>query len=1443
MDDSYYNCGAASLLQPADSSSTPSLTSPLHHHQHHNVNHQRFNSSHGAADTSLNFGADPENSNNNMMMIPGSHHRVTAAPMRQHTNSNAFLSSSSPSSGLDSFQYSNTFMTSDPSFTTSDPYSSSSFYSISNHFDQQQDPQQQQQQQHSYSSSGLTCDASLMSDQSSNLYDYGSDDLSRYLPFNDVQQGSGCSGLNLHDDVTLGPGSSMTWNQDQSVGTAGCEGTVNNSMLHQLPEQQQQHYFSGSSSSSIAFLSSHRKLPDIRQINSLHAVNQPASSGNVVPIDYSNMYSTDPLNDYNTGSNSMIQRTLPPHNPSSLLPSSPSTASASATVSMPVTAAVRPMTGTSRSSLTSGSSGMRIRSNGSSNCGVGDGSSTSRSSFLPNQLHHHQHPISSSSNTAAAHFTPPTSLSKQHLAMNQDHHQQQQFDDRNVIYSPTHSTSHSLQQRFQQQHHHRQAAGTASSSSSFLQQQIIDPYQRSAHSNQSSDYVSTSSQQTQPAFQSIRSQLRIGESEEEEIFREPELEQVSYLYQQQQQEFGNNDAVGLSDALSSDFRSERLFSDPDVLDPGPAPEAVDLRQSDDSKWIFDMDKGWVIRESNVSHSNRKREKMKLDENSSLVSRLQKHQRTTASGRRESDDYELMADHPNKGLGAKLAAVLGEDVITIIGSKPRSTDSLRNEKLGLGLPHDEGEDDEPPPPAPDFPDDNKHRPGSASSCTLKRGSPVSPDKKPNINRKGRNASPVRTKGSVSKESKKEMWKNSTKAEAMLWSTVDEDVMDDGEFYQNENEDVNRKGNVNDVVFDQEIGCWKQAGDMTTAADLKLNLTTSSQYMTDQSSERNSIYTSVSSSMYPASDPNNQQQQQQQLLGTRKLPILPAGGQKRNSIERQNEIVIPPTVVSSSNATTMSMFDDPTSQMMRRGSFQMIPDMTAGVTSVSSAVSSSSLMTHDPMQQGVIGGSSRRGSFNATLLVAGEQVKVPGIGMNLNQGQHVMQQQQQTLLSPGMSVALNQAVMDQHSLQQKMQLQQQQDERSSMHAPIVTICGPVVTSSSSNISTYSMDNERIVPPPIMERRGSFNRMTGTASPTKAQQLPTIAQQQQVPPPSALRTESNKIPGEVKTVTFSDQLHQERTFNPSNASSPFPLHEQHQHQQQTSTDLMFQQMAQVDDFDANRCVGPSSLDITGCMGITSTTMTMTSASSAGDRISFSEQQQQKYSDQQQQQQYHQSQHAMDPHLMNGTAIRANGSSANLLNTTTTTAGTMIQPYGKEVQQSDALLHQQQQQQQQQHLLQQQQQQFSLSPSSNQLVETAVEVMVSQQRRRSSELETALLPDATIKSGTTTGGLSSYQQQQQQLQQQAGEKVTVGGRTTGLREYEPEFVQGMTVARVRWLAAFNKIASEMQADEVSIFFSLLTFPLLLASCYKHHESHPRDSMIFLFSVPFLSFFFTSSF
>lgn len=174
----------------------------------------------------------------------------------------------------------------------------------------------------------------------------------------------------------------------------------------------------------------------------------------------------------------------------------------------------------------------------------------------------------------------------------------------------------------------------------------------------------------------------------------------------------------------------------------------------ESKWIFDNEQGWVPNPASSSPTPAGHVK---------ISTLSSHDKSN------SQHFTGGYYHPAKGLGAKISAVLGGDVVTVVGSQT-GHEPLDNSTA-------------PPPPAPDFPGTKPpSRPNSGSG--IRRSSPVSPSMHPMNRQTSKTGSkvhpaPSRHGGPDSPSSrqlpnaslrKKESWKK----DSAIWKTVvDED----------------------------------------------------------------------------------------------------------------------------------------------------------------------------------------------------------------------------------------------------------------------------------------------------------------------------------------------------------------------------------------------------------------------------------------------------------------------------------------------------------------------------------------------------------------------------------------------------------------------------------------------------------------------------------------------
>lgn len=190
----------------------------------------------------------------------------------------------------------------------------------------------------------------------------------------------------------------------------------------------------------------------------------------------------------------------------------------------------------------------------------------------------------------------------------------------------------------------------------------------------------------------------------------------------------------------------------------------------DSKWIFDSDKGWVANPAVSSRSSptpSHHGTVHGSQHAGSVKTSSLSNQTTMSFGGQTN--QLMAAHEGKGLGAKISAVLGGDVVTVVGSQ------TGNEPLDNGnVP--------PPPPAPEPSSFTRSRsPGNA----IKRSSPVTQAMHPmnrakvhpSDSRQGSPSSSRRRQLPPNQVKKKELWKNSTKSKSMMWQTTEDEEFGD------------------------------------------------------------------------------------------------------------------------------------------------------------------------------------------------------------------------------------------------------------------------------------------------------------------------------------------------------------------------------------------------------------------------------------------------------------------------------------------------------------------------------------------------------------------------------------------------------------------------------------------------------------------------------------------
>lgn len=714
------------------------------------------------------------------------------------------------------------------------------------------------------------------------------------------------------------------------------------------------------------------------------------------------------------------------------------------------------------------------------------------------------------------------------------------------------------------------------------------------------------------------------------------------------------------------------------------PEISGRDETSESKWIFDPDKGWVpnpnvspvpcinhhtLYSSSATTTTSGHKKKKYDQSKA----------TSSSTRDAADEFSLLADAPGKGLGAKITAVLGGDVVTVIGSQ------TGNEPIDTGK-------EVPPPPAPDFPD--VKRPGSG----LKRSSPVSPTKKPVIKERKSNEHSSDHRSALGL-SKKDMWKNSTKTESMIWSTVDEELVD-----------ANNQFNIN-CIDDPSHSNNFYAHNLS-----ENNLHSSLKHQQPSTSSSSSL-----SKVHPS--PST-------LTGSgipgkpsahvhHKLPQVPLGPKpKRNSLERQNEI-------SFDDRPGPRPIVDSTSGYIGHGTTNEMSSIASFTSQIQSSQSSAIYTGHHQQpfdKQSFNSQFSTDPRSNHGLITSSSTTGLPIVTASTNEQQfhlHDSRLDQSTKLP--FTSASDHLTQSPYNLQSQLQQQQQQQQSQQQFAP-----SSLLPSSMLPPSTYSSSSSS-----IQQFVTSSIATTAPSTTLPTSQFQQQQQQHQPQPPSALRHES-KAPGESqKTVTFSEQLHQEVTFNPSNASSPFPINE--------SIHPSFDTLSP----------SVSIKDVTGQLDKSSS---LYYTNSAGD-IS----------------------------LTSSTSMTSESiihPPSTVTATTSTSMAPATAPTSSSIQQSSSTL--------------------LLEPPPGALRRSSITSISGQQQQQ----------------------LTLGQQGQGQLGQLSQQGTLLDGgqvavptsdikpgdesiiTTGGLRDYEPDNVEGLSKARIRWLAAFNKVVAQM--NEVSAFILL---------------------------------------
>lgn len=738
------------------------------------------------------------------------------------------------------------------------------------------------------------------------------------------------------------------------------------------------------------------------------------------------------------------------------------------------------------------------------------------------------------------------------------------------------------------------------------------------------------------------------------------------------------------------------------------PEFSNTDKSSESKWIFDTDKGWVPN-PNVSpvpcinhhtlYSTHHKKKTKFEQMKST----------------SEEEFNLLADAPGKGLGAKITAVLGGDVVTVIGSQ------TGNEPVDTGK-------EVPPPPAPDFPEIKR------PTSSLKRSSPVSPNKKPLVKERKGNYDRDHP-DTLSAPSKKDLWKNSTKTESMLWSTVDEEIVD-----------ANNQHNIDD--YDQYDPSFRGNNHYELGSS-------ENNYHSPGKHHASTSSSSSLSKVHPTTTTLGKQIHH-------RLPQVPHGKPKRNSLERQNEISLDDRVTRPLDSHLMSSTG---ATGLHHGAISSNSEIMSSIASFTSQIQSNqqSIYTqqhaYHQQQQGKQSFNQYTDSRSNHGILTSSSTNLPIVTPSTSEQQFI----HDAHYDPS---RFGKSIVDHMSTGYNLQVSSQSQEpflhatsssSSSSFLPFSSGSSmpqeQKIYSSSSYSTTANAFSATATAAPAAAASSIASSSIGSAYPsTIATTLPITSQfQAQTQPPSALRHES-KVPGEnQKTVTFSEQLHQEVTFNPSNASSPFPINDTIHPSFDTMQHLPVSSCASLQSHD-----GDVILD-------TSTGYYNSSASSQSDII-----------------------HTSSSTSLTCTTSHITTDLPSVTSSVTTCIGSslLLDAPSTTLRRSSVSSITGQQQQQQ-----------------------TSQLMTGQLNQQSYPHESSVLPAASVAS-STPGDIKS-------IDTSATTTVT----SDGLRDYQPDNVDGLSISRIRWLAAFNKVVAQMNEVSFSAFFTLFAllylFFLLFSSCY----------------------------
>lgn len=575
------------------------------------------------------------------------------------------------------------------------------------------------------------------------------------------------------------------------------------------------------------------------------------------------------------------------------------------------------------------------------------------------------------------------------------------------------------------------------------------------------------------------------------------------------------------------------------------PEQV--KDDEDSQWIFDDEDGWVPNPTRAHETHygqeydfypeiraRERERRQIQEEQNFSSKAKRKQESQVD-----DEYMLLSEHPAKGLGARITAVLGGDVVTVIGSQ------TGNEPLDNSAA--------PPPPAPEpFPRAVSPRSGSG----LKRSSPVDPSKKQMYQSKVTDrvtVSPIgnRALPETSNLSRKEIWKNSTRTESMLWSTIEEDA-DFGEQrltnadpsvkysqatsdgYAAEREPsinvtapqdfLNRGHRLPQVPSKSKRGSFERQNEISLpdacldGQNLYPAHTSSHQQESFRSNDQQIPSSIQSHFQQPASSPRTSMYQQPQT-SMYQQPQVSMYQKPQTSVQQ------PPQTSMFQHPQT-SMYQDPQTSIFQQPQTSVYQDPQTSMYQQAQTSQFQELQTSQNQSSQKI----QTSSFQSPQSSQFQQLQTSQF-----QQPHVSQFQQ----TPTTSQFQQQP---QTSVQQQPSFSQFQQQPQTSQFQV----------SSAN-HQFSDQTPRIIEP---SKTDYFDQTSSHEQPSD--QLNHLQQQQQLPPQSALKSEG-RLTVEQKTVTFSD-THREHTFNTSQESGSSSYIDSTEQSVPTSIDQYYDQTESV-------------------------------------------------------------------------------------------------------------------------------------------------------------------------------------------------------------------------------------------------------------------------------------------